>query len=55
MATYKYKCEKCNEEIEITKPMADSSKEEFCEECKHPLKRIYSLMGCQTFGDGYRS
>jgi len=57
--TYLFKCtqgecEKCNETVEITKPMADSSSEEFCEECKHPLERVFSSFGLKTANDGYK-
>lgn len=40
MAKYDYKCKKCNKEIEITKPMKDATKEEFCSECGEKLERI---------------
>ncbi len=59
MAIYKYECinEKCKnfkKEVEIDKPMSESSREEFCEECKEKLNRIFTLAGHQTFGDGYK-
>lgn len=59
MAFYAYKCvnEKCEsyeKEVDISKPMSESSREEFCEDCKEILQRIFSLAGHQTFGDGYK-
>lgn len=56
---YEYKCESeecnCNEEIVIIdKPMAEVSRDEFCEKCKSKLKRVYSTCGIKTH-DGYKS
>ena len=59
MAVYEYKCtnvecKKRNEVIEITKPMANATKPEFCEECGTPLQKVFSSPGVKT-GDGYKS
>lgn len=60
MAIYEYKCdnEDCsefNKSVSISKPMVESSREEHCEKCKEELKRVFSLSGHATFGDGYKS
>ena len=51
---YLYKCEKCKKEIEINKPMNESSKEECCEHCSEPLKRIYTSSTIKT-SDGIKN
>jgi predicted nucleic acid-binding Zn ribbon protein len=38
---YKYKCPHCLHEINIDKPMSDSSREEHCEICEGVLERVY--------------
>jgi predicted nucleic acid-binding Zn ribbon protein len=59
MAKYEYKCtniecNKRNEIIEITKPMSEATKTEYCEECKQELQKVFSSPGVKT-GDGYKS
>ena len=56
---YQYKCknEKCEDfdkEVTITKPIAESGKEEYCEKCGEEMTRIFGISGHQTFGDGYK-
>jgi len=56
---YLYQCdnEKCKifeKVVEIDKPISESSREEFCEECKEPLNRIFTASGIKT-SDGYKS
>lgn len=41
MATYEFECPKCKERWEVTKPMKDSSREEFCPICHKAGLRIY--------------
>ena len=55
--TYEYKCtnENCilyDVVVEIQKPLKDSSKKEYCKECRNELKRIYKF-GCKT-SDGVK-
>ena len=55
---YLYKCENdscsnLNKEITIDKPIADSSKEEYCTICKESLTRIYAISSIVT-GDGVK-
>ena len=59
MARYNYKCvnghcEDNNKLVEISKPMADGGKEEFCEKCKGEMNKVYGSPGINTFGDGYK-
>jgi len=49
------KCENFEKEVEINKPIADSSKEEFCEKCKEEMSRVFKPFGLKTAGDGYKS
>ena len=39
---YPYKCETCQLETEIKKPMAEASKEEFCPACSNKLTRRFA-------------
>jgi len=41
--TYAYKCDHCNVNIDIDKPMRDSSNKERCPGCSRELRRIF---GC---------
>lgn len=59
MAFYNYKCENkdCKDyekEVSISKPMSESSREEFCECCDKQLNRIFNSYGLKTAGDGYK-
>lgn len=49
---YDYECKECSTKETIDKPMAESSREEYCKECGELLSRIYSV-GIST-GDGYK-
>ena len=51
---YLYECEKCKKEFEVNKPMNESSKEEHCEHCGKPLKRIYTSSTIKT-SDGIKN
>ena len=60
MAIYVYKCvqgecDECNKEVNVSKPMMESSREEFCEVCQHEMHRVFTPSGIKTFGDGYKS
>jgi len=55
---YDYKCNTIdcknrNVIITIIKPMSEAGKEEFCEECKNPLQKVYNSPAVKT-GDGYK-
>lgn len=62
LATYEYKCtnEEC-EDFNVLKdvkiPMSEYSEDKLpiCEKCNSKTSREYTAVGCQTFGDGYRS
>ena len=49
--TYQYTCFTCNETKTIEKPMAESSKKEYCEKCKSGLVRVFTSPTIKT-GDG---
>lgn len=52
---YVYECnnDKCKvESIEVNKPIADSSREEYCPSCGKRLTRVYS--SSITTGDGFK-
>lgn len=56
MAFYTYKCnnEKCElheKEVSIQKAMMESSREEFCEECKEEISRVYTTYAMKAAGD----
>jgi hypothetical protein len=58
MARYNYTCanEKCSmykKTVEVVKPMMESSKTEFCEECEKELQRDYKG-GAIVTGDGVK-
>lgn len=42
MAKYDYKCNKCNTQEIVEKPMKDASREEFCSNCGCKLQRIFN-------------
>lgn len=45
---YKYRCKKCNIQVEVTKSMHDAARLEFCKECGKPLKRVYNSVKIVT-------
>ena len=51
---YVYKCEKCEIDSEIEKPMAQSDRVEYCLFCGGILKRIYESVGIVT-SDGIKN
>ncbi len=51
--TYEYRCDKCNSNLVIDKSMSDSSRKEFCKECKNKLTRIFSIPSIST-SDGFK-
>jgi len=59
MAFYDYKCtnEKCSkkdQEVTVSKPMAESGTEELCDECNKILQKIFGSPGIST-SDGWKS
>lgn len=51
--TYSYKCLLCSKETEITKPMSDSDRVEYCEICESELIRVYNAPSIIT-NDGVK-
>jgi len=54
--TYLYKCEnvECemhDEVVEVDKPMAESSRTEYCEKCSGELTRVYTSPAVKPAGD----
>jgi putative FmdB family regulatory protein len=41
MARYDYKCEQCHYIFEVTKPVKDYDRKEFCPQCKAEARRVY--------------
>ncbi len=39
---YPHYCDKCDFETDVVKPMADSSKKEYCPGCANHMRRIYT-------------
>jgi len=50
---YEYECKKCNKKVSIDKPMSESSKKEYCPDCKEEMSRVFSL-GIKT-SDGFKN
>ncbi|WP_373074015.1 FmdB family zinc ribbon protein [Sulfurimonas sp.] len=50
---YNYVCDKCKKDIEVNKPMSESSRDEFCKVCETKMRRIYSAPVIRT-ADGLR-
>lgn len=50
---YPYKCNVCNSETVIEKPMADCNRDEVCEKCGSNMKRVFKLFGIKT-SDGIK-
>jgi len=50
---YSYKCDPCKTSTTITKPMAESSREEKCNKCHSVMSRVYEVGGIKT-GDGVK-
>lgn len=40
---YEYYCEECHEHSTVNKPIEDRNRDEHCEICDYPLKRLFSL------------
>lgn len=56
MALYAYKCvnkecKKHEEEVSVQKPMMESSREEFCEECGEKIDRVFTSYAMKPAGD----
>jgi putative FmdB family regulatory protein len=49
--TYEYACDVCDVELEIQKPMAESSREEKCEDCGNVLRRVFSTPQVVNYGN----
>jgi len=47
---YPYNCEKCGE-IEVMKPMAESSRKEHCENCGLEMRRIFTTPSVLNYGN----
>lgn len=55
MATYEYKCSKCENRITVVRSISDKDPGYECEACKLPLTKVYSI-GAVTFnGNGFYS
>ena len=52
--TYQYRCNKCNKEISIVKPISESNNREFCDYCDKELKRVFVAPSVIT-GDGFKN
>jgi len=50
----KRQCSAYKDEVLITKSMGLSNIVEYCEECTHPLQRVFTSVGIKT-SDGYKS
>lgn len=53
--TYEYKCEKCNELIEINRPISEKEVIPECPNCKNNdlVKRVFGNSGIIFKGSGY--
>ena len=49
--TYEYICDTCNIEVDIIKPMAESSRQENCNVCGFVLRRIFSKPQVLNYGN----
>jgi putative FmdB family regulatory protein len=54
MATYEYKCATCGIQIEIQRPMTDSSAAPMCD-CGTQMNQVYGSFGLQFKGSGFYS
>lgn len=48
---YPYACDTCNIEIEVMKPMAESSRKENCGDCGNELRRIFTTPSVLNYGN----
>jgi putative FmdB family regulatory protein len=53
MATYDYKCPKCDTLIEIEKPIQEGDSEERCPSCNTILKKIFKPNPIKFLGTGW--
>ena len=53
MMTYEYKCEHCNQSMNVSKPISECDKKEYCAECNNELKRVYTVLAITT-ADGFK-
>ena len=51
---YEYYCEKCVKTTTVSKPMSESSRDEYCDECKKKIRRIFAAPSIST-NDGFKS
>lgn len=51
---YLYRCNNCNKEVVIEKPMRECGNPERCERCERLMKRVYEPTSIKT-GDGTKS
>ena len=53
LMTYEYRCNQCNKEISIVKPMNESNTREYCDYCNKELKRVF-VAPCIKTNDGVK-
>lgn len=53
MASYLYKCDVCNSEFTVNKPMSDAGKDSYCPTCNKVAIRVYTSSSIKT-GDGIK-
>ena len=55
MANYEYTCKVCNITTNITKPMSESTRKEYCKECGGALRRVYGCLINTRFPGSHNS
>ncbi len=53
MAIYGYKCDTCEVEFDIRKPMSEATSPESCPECGDPARKLIVPCGVVFSGDGW--
>ena len=53
MATYGYRCDACELEFDVTKPMSESSTPEACPECEGETRKLVLQVGTVFKGDDW--
>lgn len=49
MPTYPYRCDDCNNDVDVTKPMSKATRHEYCD-CGSLMRRVYTPVAF-TWGD----
>lgn len=53
MPRYEFRCDQCNQHIELDLPVEQATQSQRCPHCGNPLKRVFSVPGIRFVGPGF--